>query len=133
MTQGKLLLLTIFNAGVDKVVHHWESLMEEGNGGEDRYNSSRNEVAKPERQTIRMCDDKQQWTEEGLKVREAILYADNGMVASTEPRLPQTAFYTLTGLFDQVGVKTNVQKLWIWSAIHVGCPGYRHTKPLRDE
>ena len=32
------------------------------------------------------------------------------MVASTNPGWLQTVFNTLTGLFDQVGLKTNVHK-----------------------
>ena len=45
--------------------------------------------------------------QEGLKVKESILYTDDGMVASTYPGWLQTVFDTLTGLFDQDGLKTN--------------------------
>ena len=43
-------------------------------------------------------------------VWEAIFYADNRMVVSTDPGWPQTAFDTLTGIFDRVGMKTNLLK-----------------------
>ena len=48
--------------------------------------------------------------EEGLKVQEAIFYADNRMVASTKPVWLQTTFDMLTGIFEQVMLNTNVQK-----------------------
>ena len=38
-------------------------------------------------------------------------YVYNGMVASTNPGWLHTAFDTLTGLFNQVGLKTNVKKI----------------------
>ena len=50
--------------------------------------------------------------EEGMKAQEAILYSDNRMLASTNPGWIQTAFDTMTGLFDRVGLKTNIHKLW---------------------
>ena len=45
-----------------------------------------------------------------LKVKEAFLYADNGILASTNLGWIQTVFDILTGLFDQMGLKTNVNK-----------------------
>ena len=45
-----------------------------------------------------------------MKVLEATLYAYYVMVASTYPGCIQTAFDTLTGIFDRVGLKMNVQK-----------------------
>ena len=39
-----------------------------------------------------------------------IFYADNGVVASTDPGWLQSEFDFLTGLFDQVGLRTNVRK-----------------------
>ena len=62
---------------------------------------------------IREHDEGQQRTEDGhtrLRVKAEFFYADDGMVASTNPGWLQTAFDTLTGLFDRVGLKTNVQK-----------------------
>ena len=43
-------------------------------------------------------------------MQEAILYADDGMIASTNPGCTQTAFDMLMGTFDWVGLKTNVRK-----------------------
>ena len=79
---GDPLSPTIFNVVVDTVVRHWESLMTEGAGRDD---NSGDKVAKPEQRTLRAGGDGRRRTEEGLKVREAIFYADGGMVASTDP------------------------------------------------
>ena len=76
--------------------------------GAVRYNSSVNEAAHPARWTIRAHNDAQRQTKEGLKLHEAIFYTDAGMVASTNLGCIQTAFDTMTGLFDRVGLKTNV-------------------------
>ena len=40
----------------------------------------------------------------------ALFYADNGMVASSDPGWIQGAFNTLVGLFDRVGLRPNVGK-----------------------
>ena len=40
----------------------------------------------------------------------ALFYADNGMVASSDPRWLQGTFNTLVGLFDRVGLRKNVGK-----------------------
>ena len=40
----------------------------------------------------------------------AILYADDGMVALSNPQWLQWAFTQLVGLFDQVGLNTNTKK-----------------------
>ena len=42
--------------------------------------------------------------------QNALFYADNGMVASSDPRWLQGAFSTLVGLFDRVGLRNNVGK-----------------------
>ena len=42
--------------------------------------------------------------------QDALLYADDGMVASSDPRWLQWAFYTLVSLFERVGLQTNVGK-----------------------
>ena len=106
VTQGDPLLPTIFNVMVETVVHHWEYLMAEGSGRDD---SSGNEATKPARRTIRACDDGRRQTEKGLKLRKALIYADNGMVASTDPGWIHTTFDTMTRLFDQVDLKKNVR------------------------
>ena len=38
----------------------------------------------------------------------ALFYADDGMVASSDPRWLQGVFNTLVGLFDRVGLRTNI-------------------------
>ena len=40
----------------------------------------------------------------------ALFYADDGMVALSDPRWIQGAFNTLVGLFDRVGLQTNTRK-----------------------
>ena len=40
----------------------------------------------------------------------ALFYADDGMVASSDPRWLQGAFNTLVGLFDRVVLRTNARK-----------------------
>ena len=46
-----------------------------------------------------------------MKVKELFFNVDNRMVASTNLGWIQTAFDILTGLFDRVGLKTNVRKI----------------------
>ena len=42
--------------------------------------------------------------------RATFFYADDGMVASTDPFWVQGSFDTLNGLFNRVGLYTNVRK-----------------------
>ena len=42
-------------------------------------------------------------------VKAAFFYADNGLVSSTDLGWLQYVFYTLTVLFEQVGLRTNVR------------------------
>ena len=112
MTQGDPLPPTILNVVVDAVVSHWESLLvAEREGGEssgDKGNGS--QMAG---RTIQDRDDGKQWTEEGhqcLTVNAALFYANNGVVASTDPGWLQSEFDFMMGLFDQVGLHTNVRK-----------------------
>ena len=44
------------------------------------------------------------------RYQNALLYADDGMVASSDPRWLQGYFSTLVGLFDRVGLRINVRK-----------------------
>ena len=70
---------------VDVVVRHWFTLAveeAETRGGQDR---------------------------EG-RHRASLFYADDGMVASSDPRWLQWAFNTLVGLFDHMGLQKNVGK-----------------------
>ena len=81
--------------------------------GGDENDRSGNKAAHPERWTRRACKDSQWKIEEGhtrLKVQESFLYAENWILFSTYPGWLQTVFEILTGLFDQVGLKTNVRK-----------------------
>ena len=110
MTQGDQLSPTIFNVVVDAMVRQWESFVAEIAGGD----SSKDEAEHPEGRTIRASNNGKWRTEEGhtrLKVKELFLYADKRMVASTNLGWIQTAFDILTGLFDRVGLKTNVRKI----------------------
>ena len=45
-----------------------------------------------------------------LKVKATFFYADDRMVASKDPVWLQSAFVMLRGLFDRVGLRTNVLK-----------------------
>ena len=45
----------------------------------------------------------------------AYFYASNGLVASNQPEILQRAFDVLTGIFDQVRLRTNTQKTVIMS------------------
>ena len=63
--------------------------------------------------TIWYRDDGSQWAEEGhqrLTAKAAFFYSDNGVVSSTDPGWLQLVFDFLTGLFDRVGLRTNVCK-----------------------
>ena len=53
-----------------------------------------------------------------MTVQAAFFYVDYEIVASTDPVWLQTAFDTLTGIFDRVGLLTNVRKLWVWFSSH---------------
>ena len=65
---------------------------------------------------------------EEMKVREEIFYADDGMVASTDPRWIHTKFDTLTGIFDWLGMKTNV-----WKTVVMVCHPCRAAGVQSDE
>ena len=83
--------------------------MSERAGGDISNNNS----AHPANRTARERNGGLRQPEEGhtrLKVKVYIFYVDNGMVASTNPRWIHTAFDTLMGLFDWVGLERNVQK-----------------------
>ena len=41
-------------------------------------------------------------------VKVALFYADDGVVASTDPGWLQSAFDFMTGMFDQVGLRRTV-------------------------
>ena len=85
VTQGNPLSPTIFNVVVDAVVRHWVTM------------SMDNTEKRGER------------GEEG-RHQAALFYADNGMVASSNPRWLQWAFNALVSLFERVGLQKNVGK-----------------------
>ena len=85
VTQGDPMSPTIFNVMVDAVIRHWVTgVLEES--------EARGELG-----------------QEGGH-QAALFYADNGMVASSDPVWMQGAFNALVVLFDRVGLQTNVRK-----------------------
>ena len=82
VTQVDPLSSTIFNVVVDAVVRHWVTLMVEG--AEERVDSG----------------------QEG-RHQNGLLYADDGMVAFSDPQWIQGAFSTLVGLFGRVVLWNN--------------------------
>ena len=81
VTQGNPLSPTIFNVVVDAVVRHW---------------------------VMFSVDDTEKRGERGKEGRHqaALFYADDGMVALSDPRWLQWAFNALVGLFERVGLRT---------------------------
>ena len=76
---------TIFNVVVDTVVRQWISLVVGDSGGQDGWG----------REVIHHL---------------AFFYADDGLVASTDPVWIQGLFNNLTGLFYRVGIQKNSRK-----------------------
>ena len=85
VTQGDPLSPTIFNLVVDAVVHHWLQIA----------------IQEAERRGERGREGRHQ---------AALFYADDGMLAFSDPRWIQWAFTVLVRLFDRVGLKTNREK-----------------------
>ena len=85
VTQGDPLSSTIFNVVADAVVHNWEIVVVAG------------------------AEERGELEKEG-RHQATLFYADDGMVASSEPCWLQGAFNALIGLFDRVGLSTNVGK-----------------------
>ena len=85
MTQGDPLSPKIFNVVMNMVVRHWvHGVVEKAEAHRERGREGRHQAA--------------------------LLYADDGMVASSDPVWLQGAFNALVGLFDRVGLQTNVEK-----------------------
>ena len=84
MTQGDPLSPTIFNVVVDAVVLHWVTMA----------------IAEAKKR-------RRGGGGEG-KHQASLFYADDGMVASSEPRWLQWEFDTLFSLYDRLGLRTNV-------------------------
>ena len=79
-----------------------------GGGGSSNYNGK---TANQAGRTIRKRYDGLRQAEEGhasLTVRAAFFYADYVLVDSTYPGWIQSVFDTLIGIFNQVGLHTNV-------------------------
>ena len=85
VTQGDPLSLTIFNVVVDAVVQQWVKAVVSG------------------------AEERGEHGQEGRN-QAALFYADDGMVASSDPRWLKGAFNTLVSLFDRVGLRTNYGK-----------------------
>ena len=85
VTQCDPLPPTIFNVVVDAVVCHWVTMaLAEAEKRGERGNEGRHQAA--------------------------LFYADNGMVASSDPRWLQWASDTLVSLFERVVLRTNFGK-----------------------
>ena len=85
VTQGDPLSPTIFNLVVGAVVRHLvHGVMEEAEARGETGREGRHQAA--------------------------LFYADNGMVVLSDPAWLQGAFTALVGLFDRVGLRTNVGK-----------------------
>ena len=85
MTQGDPMSPTIFNVVVDAVVCHWFKL------------------------TVEEAEKRGERGKEG-RYQDALFYADDGTVASSDTCWIQWAFNALVGLFKRLGLQTNVGK-----------------------
>ena len=85
MTQGDLLSSTIFNVVMDAVVRYWVTVV------------------------VDSAKERSVHRQEG-RHQNSLFCADDGMVASSYLRWIQWVFRTMVGLFDRVGLKTNVGK-----------------------
>ena len=83
--QGDPLSPTIFNVVVNAVLQNWVTVV----------------IAGAEKRGDRRKESRHQ---------DTLLYAEDFMIASSDPRWLQGAFNTLVGLFDRVGLRTNVGK-----------------------
>ena len=84
-TQGDPLSPTFSNVVVDAVVRHWiDGLVSETKEKGDTGREGRH--------------------------KSAVFYANDGMVASSDPAWIQGAFSALVAIFDRVGLRTNVGK-----------------------
>ena len=98
--QGDPLSTTIFNVVVDAVVLHWLTIA----------------VQEAERRGERGREGRHQ---------AALFYADDGMLALSDPQWLQWSFTQLVGLFDRVGLKTNCNKTVSMTCRPCSTPGNR--------
>ena len=85
VTQGDPMSPTKFNVVVEAVIRHWVmGVIADAEAQGDLGKEGRNQAA--------------------------LFYADDGMVASSDPRWLQGAFNTLVSLFDRVCLRKNVGK-----------------------
>ena len=68
--------------------------------------------------------EKRGWGREGQH-QATLFYADDGMLASSDPRWLHWEFTILVGLFDRVGLKTNQQNLVSMTCRPCSTPGNR--------
>ena len=54
------------------------------------------------------AEEQGKYGQEG-RYQDSLFYADDGMIVLSDPRWLQGAFNTLVGLFDRVGLRTNVR------------------------
>ena len=86
-------------------------LVAEREGGE--ISGDKGDRAHTAGRKIQDRDNRRKWAEEGyqrLTVKVELFYANDGMVASTDPGWLQLAFDMLTGIFDRAGLRMNVRK-----------------------
>ena len=86
VTQGDIVSPTIFNVVVDTIIRYWLTLVSDD--GRDAVEGFSVQV----------------------RERQTLFYADDGFLASRSPEFLQQAFTCLIGLFERVGLQTNVDK-----------------------
>ena len=86
--QLDLLYSTIFNVAVDVVVWNWVTVMAES---AEEWDGCRQE----------------------FRHQNALFYADNGIITSSDLQWLQGAFSILVGLFNRVGLKNNDGKTFV--------------------
>ena len=110
VTQGEPLLPTILNVVVDTVVRYWESLLAGATGGQQRGLRVRADdggIEDPGKGQREKAGRRGTFTVDSTS---RVFNVGDGVLASTDTVWPHTAFDTLMGIFDQVGLRKNVRK-----------------------